>query len=94
VTVTLSPPVRWDRALAVVLLLMAVALVVWHRVYRTVEMLLAGGLIRLFTSDGVYVAAERQSVYSDWVVPSRSGCGCRRSARPRSCCCRCSSWAR
>jgi exosortase/archaeosortase family protein len=63
VTVTLSPPLRWDRALAVVLLLLAVALVMWHRVYRTVEMLLAGGLIRLFTSDGVYVAAERQSVY-------------------------------
>jgi exosortase/archaeosortase family protein len=63
VTVALSQPIRWHRALAVVLLLTAVALVVWQRAYRTVEMLLAGGLIRLFTSDGVYVATQRQSVY-------------------------------
>lgn len=62
-TVVLSRPVQWHRALSVVLLLGAVALVVWHRAYRTVEMLLAGGLIRLFTSDGVYVAAARQTVY-------------------------------
>lgn len=51
------------RALAVVLLLAATALVVWHRVYRTAEMMLAGGMIRLFTSDDVYVAAQRQTVY-------------------------------
>jgi exosortase/archaeosortase family protein len=57
------PPIPWHRALAVVLLLAAVALVVWQRAFRTVEVTLAGGLIRLFTSDGVYVAAQRQSVY-------------------------------
>jgi exosortase/archaeosortase family protein len=62
-TVALSRPIAWHRGVAVVLLLGAVALVVWHRVYRTIEMQLAGGLIRLFTSDGVYVAAQRQSVY-------------------------------
>lgn len=62
-TVALPRPIAWHRALAVTLLLVAAALVVWHRAYRTVEMVLAGGLIRLFTSDGVYVAAERQSVY-------------------------------
>lgn len=45
------------------LLLAAAGLVVFQRAYRTVEMTLAGGLIRLFTSDGVYVAAQRQSVY-------------------------------
>ncbi|WP_459708004.1 exosortase P [Actinophytocola sp. KF-1] len=56
-------PIPWHRALAVVLLLVAVSLVVWQRAYRTVEMTLAGGLIRLFTSDGVYVAEQRQSVY-------------------------------
>jgi exosortase/archaeosortase family protein len=63
VTVVLSQPIRWHRALAVMLLLLAAALVVFQRAYRTVEMVLAGGLIRLFTSDGVYVAAQRQSVY-------------------------------
>jgi exosortase/archaeosortase family protein len=63
VTVALSQPIRWHRAPAVGLVLVAVALVVWQRAYRTVEMLLAGGLIRLFTSDGVYVAAQRQAVY-------------------------------
>lgn len=62
-TVALSQPIRWHRALAVVLLLLAAALIVFQRAYRTVEMVLAGGLIRLFTSDGVYVAAQRQSVY-------------------------------
>lgn len=55
--------VPWHRALAVALVLGAVALIVWQRAYRTVEMILAGGLIRLFTSDGVYVAAQRQTVY-------------------------------
>jgi len=63
VTVALARPIAWHRAVAVVLLLAAAALVLWHRVYRTVEMMLAGGLIRLFTSDGVYVAAARQTVY-------------------------------
>ncbi len=51
------------RLLAVLLLLAAAGLIVWQRAYRTVEMMLAGGMIRLFTADGVYVAAERQSVY-------------------------------
>lgn len=60
---TFARPIPWHRALAVALLLLAVSLVVWQRAYRTVEMTLAGGLIRLFTSDGVYVAAQRQSVY-------------------------------
>jgi exosortase/archaeosortase family protein len=63
VTAALSRSTAPHRALAVLLLLAAAALVVWHRAYRTVEMLLAGGLIRLFTSDGVYVAAARQTVY-------------------------------
>ena len=53
----------WPKALAVLLLGIAAALIIWQRSYRTVEMQLAGGLIRLFTSDGVYVAAQRQSVY-------------------------------
>lgn len=55
--------VPWHRLAAVVLVAVAVALVVWQRTYRTVEMVMAGGLIRLFTSDGVYVASSRQSVY-------------------------------
>jgi len=63
VTVALPRPIAWHRAIAVVLVLAAAALVVWHRVYRTGEMIVAGGLIRLFTSDGVYVAAQRQTVY-------------------------------
>lgn len=62
-TVTLSPHVRWDRACAPVLLLMAVALVAWNGAYRTVEVVLAGRLIRLFTSDGVYVSTVHHSVY-------------------------------
>lgn len=53
----------WPKALAVLLLAIAAALIIWQRTYRTVEMMLAGGVIRLFTSDGVYVAASRQSVY-------------------------------
>lgn len=55
--------VPWHRALAAVLVLAAISLIVWQRAYRTVEMILAGGLIRLFTSDGVYVATQRQTVY-------------------------------
>ncbi|HEX6357423.1 exosortase/archaeosortase family protein [Actinophytocola sp.] len=51
------------RLLAGTLLLAAGALAVWHGAYRTVESVLAGALIRLYTSDSVYVAAERQSVY-------------------------------
>lgn len=53
----------WPKALAALLLGIAAALIIWQRWYRTVEMMLAGGVIRLFTSDGVYVAAQRQSVY-------------------------------
>jgi exosortase/archaeosortase family protein len=63
VTVALPHPIAWQRAVAASLLLAALALIMWHRVYRTAEMMLAGGVIRLFTSDGVYVAAARQSVY-------------------------------
>ncbi len=55
--------VSWPKALAVLLLVVAAAVIVWQRAYRTVEMMLAGGLIRLFTSDGVYVASQRQTVY-------------------------------
>ena len=62
-TVALFRPIAWHRALAVALVLAAAALVVWQRVYRTGEMVLAGGLIRLLTSDGVYVATARQTVY-------------------------------
>jgi exosortase/archaeosortase family protein len=51
------------KVLALLLLAGAAALIVWQRAYRTGEMILAGGVIRLFSPDGVYVAAQRQSVY-------------------------------
>jgi exosortase/archaeosortase family protein len=60
---TLPRTFTWPKALAVLLLVAAAALIVWQRAYRTVEMMLAGGLISLFTSDGVYVASQRQTVY-------------------------------
>lgn len=63
----LPPPVRggvgWSKVLAALLLAVAAALIVWQRAYRTGEMFLAGGIIQLFSPDGVYVAARRQSVY-------------------------------
>lgn len=51
------------KAVAGLLVACAAALIVWQRAYRTAEMAVAGGVIRLFTADGVHVAAERQSVY-------------------------------
>ncbi|KAA2255505.1 exosortase P [Solihabitans fulvus] len=44
-------------------LAVAVGLVLAHRAYRTAEVTLAGELLRLVSRDGVYVAAERQTVY-------------------------------
>lgn len=41
----------------------AVGLVVGHLAYQTVEVGLAGLLLRLFSSSGVYVAAGQQTVY-------------------------------
>ncbi|WP_324187530.1 exosortase P [Actinokineospora iranica] len=42
---------------------MAAALIIANRAFRTAEMALAAGFIRLTSSSGVYLAAERQSVY-------------------------------
>jgi len=50
--------------LAVVgLVAVAVGLFIEDAYYRTAEVELAGGILRLFTSSGVYVAAARQTVY-------------------------------
>jgi hypothetical protein len=45
------------------LLAVAVSLVVAHRAYQTWEIELAGVLLRLLTSSGVYVDAAHQDVY-------------------------------
>ncbi|MGW5053405.1 exosortase P [Actinokineospora sp. NPDC004072] len=42
---------------------LAVALVVGNKLYRTAEMVLASGILKVVTSDGVHLAAERQTVY-------------------------------
>jgi exosortase/archaeosortase family protein len=51
------------RAVVAGLLVLAAALVIGQRAYRTAEMVLAGGVLHLTTSDGVYVATARQTVY-------------------------------
>jgi exosortase/archaeosortase family protein len=51
------------RLLIVALLAAAVGLVIGHLAYQTVEVSLAGLLLRLFSSSGVYVAAGQQTVY-------------------------------
>jgi exosortase/archaeosortase family protein len=47
----------------VALLGASIGLVFAHQAYRTAEITLSGALLRVFTSDGVHVAAERQTVY-------------------------------
>ncbi|GLZ41027.1 exosortase P [Actinokineospora sp. NBRC 105648] len=51
------------RLAVVVLVALAAALVIGNRVYRTAEMTLASGILRLTTAGGVYLAPQRQSVY-------------------------------
>jgi len=51
------------RLLVVALSAAAVGLVVGHLAYQTVEVSLAGLLLRLFSSSGVYVAPSEQTVY-------------------------------
>jgi exosortase/archaeosortase family protein len=49
---------------AVILLVTsATAIVMGHRMYRTVEVVVAGKILDLVTSSGTFVAAERQTVY-------------------------------
>jgi exosortase/archaeosortase family protein len=49
--------------LIALLLAVAVGLVLGHLAYQTVEVSLAGVLLHLFSSSGVYVAAGQQTVY-------------------------------
>jgi exosortase/archaeosortase family protein len=51
------------RLLIALLLAVAVGLVLGHVAYQTVEVSLAGVLLRLCTSSGVYVATGQQTVY-------------------------------
>ncbi|GAA0627758.1 exosortase P [Kutzneria viridogrisea] len=51
------------RVLVLLLAALAVALVLGHRIYRTAEIALAGGVISLVTSSGVRVVPDRQTVY-------------------------------
>jgi exosortase/archaeosortase family protein len=51
------------RLLIVLLVAVAVGLVLGHLAYQTVEVSLAGVLLHLFSSSGVYVAAGQQTVY-------------------------------
>ncbi|SES37657.1 exosortase P [Actinokineospora terrae] len=51
------------KLVAIALVAAAVALVVGNRLYRTAEMALASGILRLITSGGVHLVAERQTVY-------------------------------
>ncbi|TDP96551.1 exosortase P [Labedaea rhizosphaerae] len=51
------------KALVAGLIALAAALVFWQRLYRTAEVVLAGGVLRLTTGHGVYVADTRQTVY-------------------------------
>jgi exosortase/archaeosortase family protein len=53
-------PHRLSIALLVVI---ALGLVLGHLAYQTAEVSVAGVLLRLFTSSGVYVAAGQQTVY-------------------------------
>jgi exosortase/archaeosortase family protein len=57
------PSVLPHRLLIAVLLLIAAGLVVAHRAYQTAEIGLAGVILGMFTPDGVYVVAGRQTVY-------------------------------
>jgi exosortase/archaeosortase family protein len=51
------------RVLIALLVAVAVGLVLGHVPYQTAEISLAGLLLHLFTSSGVYVAASQQTVY-------------------------------
>jgi exosortase/archaeosortase family protein len=67
VTLAGSLPVRRSdlpsRVIVVALLGAAAGLVLAHQAYRTAEIALSGVLLGLVSSDGVHVAAERQTVY-------------------------------
>ncbi|MDQ3404224.1 MAG: exosortase P [Actinomycetota bacterium] len=51
------------RILVVTLAALALALIFGNRTYRTAEMALASGILRLVTSSGVHLAPSRQTVY-------------------------------
>jgi exosortase/archaeosortase family protein len=51
------------RLLIAALIALATVLVIGHRTYQTIEISLAGLLLHVFTSSGVYVAANQQTVY-------------------------------
>lgn len=51
------------RMLAAGLFALVAVLVAVHRAYETAEIALAGVVARMLTSDGVHVAAERQTLY-------------------------------
>lgn len=60
-------PVRWaavgPKMVAAVLAVTAAGLVVFHGIYRTAEILLAGVVVRAATSSGVEVVGARQTIY-------------------------------
>jgi exosortase/archaeosortase family protein len=58
-----APSALPHRFLIAALITLAAALVIAHRAYQTVEISLAGLLLHVFTSSGVYVAAGQQTVY-------------------------------
>lgn len=51
------------RAVVAALAGLAAGLVIWHGMYRTLEIRLAAVLIEAVTSSGVYVVPHRQTVY-------------------------------
>ncbi|MBM7772355.1 exosortase/archaeosortase family protein [Actinokineospora baliensis] len=60
---SLPVPRSTTKLIAVPLLALAVALVIGNRLYRTAEMALASGILRITTSSGVLLVPERQTVY-------------------------------
>ncbi|HEX4701127.1 MAG TPA: exosortase P [Pseudonocardiaceae bacterium] len=58
-----QPSVLPHRLLIALLLAVAIGLVFGHLAYQTAEVSLAGVLLHLCTSSGVYVAAGQQTVY-------------------------------
>ncbi|GGS43381.1 exosortase P [Actinokineospora fastidiosa] len=56
-------PAPHARLAVVVLGALAAALVIGNRFYRTAEMVLASGILRLVSGDGVHLAAHRQTIY-------------------------------
>jgi len=63
VTDVVVPRPLSHRLLIVLLVAIAVDLVLGHLAYQAVEVSLAGVLLHLFSSSGVYVAAGQQTVY-------------------------------